>query len=164
MSVKHVNRKRDTYFLHEGKTKTAKPKYFFSKDSEGDVLDAVPEGYEIYENPNARMFLRKIMPQVITEGEIRVVQAGLQEHAKYQRCIVDVKKEHIVVYHAEGRHYHPMLRFTLFDEKTRRFSVDRWCFRGSIDDWFPLHKYSDLSMLMERYCGHLGKESFYELM
>jgi len=37
MSVKHVNRKRDTYFLHEGKTKTGKPKYFFSKESEGII-------------------------------------------------------------------------------------------------------------------------------
>ena len=56
MPVKHVNRKRQTYFLHEGKTKTGKPKYFFSKDSEGNLLDAVPDGYEIYENPNAQVF------------------------------------------------------------------------------------------------------------
>ena len=61
MPVKHVNRKRHTYFLHEGKTKTGKPKYFFSKDSEGTLLDAVPDGYEIYKHPNAQVFLRKTM-------------------------------------------------------------------------------------------------------
>ena len=47
MVVTHVNRKRHTYFLHEGKTKAGKPKYFFSRDSEGDVLDTIPDGYEV---------------------------------------------------------------------------------------------------------------------
>ena len=79
MPVTHVNRKRQTYFLHEGKTKTGKPKYFFSKDSEGNVLDAIPDGYEIYENPNAQVFLRKKMPQVITDEEIGAVQIGASE-------------------------------------------------------------------------------------
>ncbi|MEI8375624.1 MAG: hypothetical protein WCJ35_22615 [Planctomycetota bacterium] len=73
MSMKHVNRKRDTYFLHEGKTKTGKPKYFFSKESEGILLDTIPNGYEVYENPNAQVFLRKITPQVITNEEVQIV-------------------------------------------------------------------------------------------
>ena len=79
MPVKYVNRKRQAYFLHEGKTKTGKPKYFFSKDSEGDLRDAIPEGYEIYENPNAQVFLRKITPQIITDEEVAIVQAGPSE-------------------------------------------------------------------------------------
>ena len=79
MPVKHINRKRQAYFLHAGKTKTGKPKYFFSKDSEGDLLDTIPDGYEIYENPNAQVFLRKITPQVITDEEVAVVQTALWE-------------------------------------------------------------------------------------
>ncbi|MGO8748660.1 MAG: hypothetical protein ACLQNE_22040 [Thermoguttaceae bacterium] len=63
MSVEHINRKRQTYFLHEEKTKTGKSTYFFSKDSKGDLLETIPEGYEIYEHPNAQVFLRKITPQ-----------------------------------------------------------------------------------------------------
>ena len=66
MVVTHVNRKRQTYFLHEGKTKTGKPKYFFSKESDGCLLDTIPDGYEIYENPNAQVFLRKAEPEIIT--------------------------------------------------------------------------------------------------
>ena len=164
MSVKHVNRKRDVYFLHEGKTKTGKPKYFFSKESDGTLLDTIPEGYEVYENPNAQVFLRKIMPQVITNEEVQIVQAGLRKFAPSQRCIVDVKGEQIIVYKAQGRHFHQMLRFTLTDEKNRQFSAERWCFLGSIDDWFPLSDYEELSKLVEDYCRHLGRESFFELM
>ncbi len=163
MSVTHVNRKQQTYFLREGKTKTGKPKYFFSKDSEGTLLDAVPEGYEIYENPNAQVFLRKAMPEIITEEEVAAVQIGLRKFAPTQNCIVGTKREHIEVFQAEGGHYNKMLRFTLTDEKTRQFSVDRWCFRGSIDDWFPLDC-GELRKLVEKYCRHIGKESFFELM
>ncbi len=92
MVVTHVNRKRDTYLLHQGKTKTGKAKFFFSKETEGCVLDAIPEGYEIYENPNAQVFLRKKSPQIVTNGEIEVVRTGLQQYAKHQNCVVDVRR------------------------------------------------------------------------
>jgi hypothetical protein len=53
MPVTHVNRKRDTYYLHAGKTKAGKPRYWFAKSTEGDLVEAIPKGYEIYENPDA---------------------------------------------------------------------------------------------------------------
>lgn len=59
MTIQHVNRKGDTYYLHQAKTKTGKPKWFFSTKQTGDLAQAVPGGYEIYENPNAQVFLRK---------------------------------------------------------------------------------------------------------
>jgi hypothetical protein len=95
------------------------------------VLDAVPGGYEIYENPNAQVFLRKALPQIITHEEVAAVQVGLRKFAPSQNCLVDVKGNQIVVHEGQGGHFHQMLRFTLMDEKTRRFAVDRWCFRGS---------------------------------
>ncbi len=163
MPITHVNRKRHTYFLHEGKTKTGKAKYFFSKDSEGTLLDAVPDGYEIYENPNAQVFLRKAVPEIITDEEVVTVQIGLRKFAPSQNCIVDVKGKQIVIYEGQCGHFQQMLRFTLTDETTRQFSLDRWCFRGSIDDWFFLDC-GELRKLVEKYCRHLGKESFFELM
>ncbi|MGO8748659.1 MAG: hypothetical protein ACLQNE_22035 [Thermoguttaceae bacterium] len=76
---------------------------------------------------------------------------------------MDVKGEHIVGHEADGGYFHPILRFTLVEETARRFSTARWCFRGSIDDWFPLGD-GKLRKLAEKYCSHLGKESFFELM
>ena len=72
---------------------------------------------------------------------------------------MDVKGEHIVVYKAQSGSYHQMLRFTLRDEQTRRFFVDRWYFRGSKDDWFPLGV-GKLPMLVEDYCWHLRQGRF----
>lgn len=82
MAVEYVNRKGRKYYLHEGKTKTGKPKYFFSMKPEGNLVNVIPEGYEIYENPNAQVFLRKVSPQIITPEEVETVKAGVKKYAK----------------------------------------------------------------------------------
>ncbi len=186
MTVTHVNRKRDTYYLHAGKTKTGKPRHWFSTKVDGELVEAIPEGYEIYENPDAQVFLRKIVPQLVTPAEIAVVKEGLKRFAPGQNCVVDVQGERIVVYHAErialdlerfgiartelptlNQRYMKVMRFTLVDEKRRTFRVQRWCFRGSIDRWIDLYESRSegkLSDLLKRFCPHIGKESFFELM
>jgi hypothetical protein len=186
MPVNHVNRKRDTYFLHAGRTKTGKLKYWFSKSTDGDLVDAIPEGYEVYENPDAQVFLRKIVPQLVTTFEVAAVENGLRRYAQAQNCLVDVKGRDIVVYHAERSkldlegfgfwlreppvyysNYMKVLRFVLVDEDDRTFHAQRWCFRGSIDDWIDLWSSGGegkLADLVKRFCPHVGKESFYELM
>ena len=186
MPVTYVNRYRDTYYLHAGKTKTGKPRYWFSTKAEGDLVHAIPEGYEVYENPDAQVFLRKIVPQLVTPAEVTVVQEGLKRYAPGQNCIVDVQQDHIVVHHAEQvsldlerfgfgfrelptvhRRYLKVMRFGLVDEKDRTFRVQRWCFRGSINRWIDLWESASegkLSDLVKRFCPHIGQESFFELM
>ena len=93
-----MNRQQKTYYLHVGTTKTGKPKYFFSTKAEGTLVEALPEGYEIHENPNAQVFLRKIQPQVITPEEVAIVHSGVKKFAKLDHFIVDVKGKRIVVY------------------------------------------------------------------
>jgi hypothetical protein len=164
MPVMHVNRKRDTYYLHAGKTKTGKPRYWFSTKAEGDLVDAIPEGYEVYENPDAQAFLRKELPRFIADEEIAIVREGLHKYAEDRRCMADVRERHIVVYSSErGDLYQKVLRFTLIDEDRRSFTAERWCFLGSIDDWIPLSDSGNLSKLVQRYGPHIGKDSFYEL-
>jgi hypothetical protein len=180
----HVNRKRDSYYLHAGTTRTGKPRYWFSKSTEGELVETIPEGYEVYENPDAQVFLRKIVPQLVTPGEIAVVEEGLERLAPGQNCLIDVHGEHIVVYHAERvrldlerfgfrdlppsyRNYMKVMRFTLVGEQGRTFRVQRWCFRGSIDRWIDLwesRSEGKLSDLVKEFCPHIGQESFYELM
>ena len=53
MPITHVNAKGKTYYLHQGTTKTGKPKYHFAMKSEGALVQSIPVGFEIYENPNA---------------------------------------------------------------------------------------------------------------
>jgi hypothetical protein len=67
-------------------------------------------------------------------------------------------------YLLERSHYMKMLRFVLVDPERRVFAVQRWCFRGSIDDWIRVGGRGPLSEQVESYARHLGRESFYELM
>jgi hypothetical protein len=192
MPIEYVNRKGDRYFLLQGKTKTGKPKYYAARRP-GLFADEMPEGYEFYEHPEqAIVSVRKIPTTAITAQEREALTALARSLVSRASCIVDIEDDSLIVYAAEGvptglntalsrllplekqvdaakllgkfAIYQAMLRFTLIDAETRSFAVDRWCFRGSIDDWFPLGGGKDLETLARRFLPHLGKESFFELM
>ena len=55
-----------------------------------------------------------------------------------------------------------MLRFPLVDPVNRLFGAERWCFFGSIDNWYPLSKIGRLDTLVEELAKHLDQESFFE--
>jgi hypothetical protein len=78
MPIEYINRKGQIYYLHSGITKTGKPKYFFSMKREENILETIPDGYEIYENPNAQVFLRKVQPKIITDEERVIVESGIK--------------------------------------------------------------------------------------
>jgi len=191
MPVEYVNRKGQTYYLRQGKTKTGKPKYFVSMKDEGTLVDAIPDGYEIYENPNAQVFLRRVRPKIITDEEIAVVERAMQRFCPLQNYQIDVKKEiisifvpdqdmdrwsEILSFTTEGRSvgveevlaqiltYSPMLQFVLVDKEKRVFAAQRYCFLGSIDDWIYVGEPDTLRNLAERYVKHLGQDSYFELL
>jgi hypothetical protein len=60
--------------------------------------------------------------------------------------------------------YSPVLQFILEDEERRIFVVQRYCYRGSIDDWIYVGGSGKLEKLVQQYVKHLDKESFFELM
>jgi len=193
MPVQHTNRKGKSYYLHQGKTKTGKPKYFFSPKAEGDLVETLPDGYEIYENPNAQVYLIKEQPKVITDAEKDVVERQLKKVDSSKSYRIDVKGKVITVFESnesigamEGifssflasrsrpntgirdlieqtASYAPIMRFTLEDEERRTFVTERFCFRGSIDDWIFIGGSNSLEVVCKKFIPHLGQESFYEL-
>jgi hypothetical protein len=176
--------------LHKGKTKLCNPKYFFSLRDEGNLVEAIPPGYDVYENPNGQIFLRRIQTPIITDEEVAVVESGMRQDCRLERFIVDVKKNAIVIYTpdqdvdsladtlsflAGSRNarvkdvleksltYSPVLQFVLTDKAKRLFETQRYCFLGSIDDWIMIGDEDELPRLVKAYVKHLGEESFYEL-
>jgi len=58
--------------------------------------------------------------------------------------------------------FSPVMRFILTDQKERNFRVER---AGFLDDhWVSLDGSNDLQKLAQKYCRHLGKDSFYDLI
>jgi len=99
MPITHTNRCGDLYYLHRGRTKTGKPRYHFSKKKTGDdLVDVIPEGSEIYEQPNGQVFLRLIPPKIITDAEVAQVARAVRERVGVPQPIIDVEDRSIVVY------------------------------------------------------------------
>ena len=192
MPITHTNAKGQTFSLYQGTTKTGKPKYYFAMQSEGTLAKAVPAGYEIYENPNAQVFLRRIPPKIITDEECQIVEEGMRTYAEVKDYKVDVRGNALLIYTADqdmetlaaivcnphasreentrrmtllrqGIHYSPMLVFQLIDAQRRTFQTQRYCFLGSVDDWIEIGKPGKLTQLVKRYVKHLGQDSYVEL-
>jgi len=187
VSVQHTARTGKTYYLHEKETAAGKHRYFFSLQSEGRMVSTIPEGYEIFENVNGQVFLRQKSPQVILPDELAAVETALRKHGESWRFRAEVKKNTITVYQADdlsgldklaaefGRrplagaekarfaNYMAYLRFTLVDKKGRTFITERFCFRGSVDDWIHIGGPGSLTTQVNKFVKHLGQESFYEL-
>jgi hypothetical protein len=190
--ITHTNAKGQTFSLYQGTTKTGKPKYYFAMQSEGTLAKAVPAGYEIYENPNAQIFLRRIPPKIITDEECQIVEEGMRTYAEVKDYKVDVRGNALLIYTADqdmetlaaivcnphasreentrrmtllrqGIHYSPMLVFQLIDAQRRTFQTQRYCFLGSVDDWIEIGKPGKLPALVKKYVKHLGQDSYVEL-
>jgi hypothetical protein len=183
-NIEYINRKGQTYYLHRSPTKTGRPKYFFSLKNEGVLVNTVPEGWEIYENPKAQVFLRKIRPKLITDEEINIVKKGLEKFCQLKYYLIEVKDNAIIIHIAETKmleshslvtqdkitdaiinslSYSPGMRFSLIDKNRRVFGTQRYCFPGSIDDWDPIGLPDKLENLVKEFVKHLGQDSYYEL-
>ena len=100
MPVQYVNRKGKIYFLHEGNTKKGNPQYTFSQCKDR-ALETIPDGYEIYENPNAQVFLRRVQPKLISEKEEGLVRECFRALIVQKYCKLTIEKKTITIYFAD---------------------------------------------------------------
>ena len=61
-ALSYTNRRGDTYYLHAGKTKTGKPRYFVAKKVCEGALASMPDGWEFTESINATVSVRRVKP------------------------------------------------------------------------------------------------------
>ncbi len=187
MGIEHVSRTGDTYYLHGKQGKGGRPNFYFSTDAEGSRVDMVPDGFEIYENVRGQVFLRRIPKKLILDEELEWTRTALNAHAEEWQYKTDVKKNSITVYESEKHtvlnhelppwidparekqfriqhaNYMAVLRFILMDPAKRLFAPERFCFRGSVDDWISVGPPAKLPELLKKYVKHLGRDSLYDL-
>ena len=190
MAFTYKNRRVDTYYLHEGKTKKGNPKYYFSKKKDGNILDKIPKGYEVYENPNAQVFLSRKKAPVFSDEEIANVENAMEKLCKLEKWKINVRNNAIELHEPcenieglrrtirilspfaksrdiekiidESLNYNIIARFVIYDKKNREFTMERIFFNGSCDEWLHLESSGDLKYLAEKYCPHVGQESLFE--
>ncbi len=188
MPIIHVNAKGKTYYLHQGVTKTGKPKYHFAMKSEGTQVQSIPEGFEIYEAPDARVFLRRIPLKIIFDEERQVVEDGMRTSSGVADYKIDIRGNTLEVYTAiqdrktfsemfaamrpapdkakiaemvtQFMRYALRMKFMLEDDKRRTFVAQRPGFFGWLDDdWIDMGKPGKLSTLVKKYVKRLGEDS-----
>jgi len=186
--ISYTNRLGKKYHLQMKMSKLGKPRYHFSLNDQSAYDDPIPDGYEIYESPNAQVFLRKILPKMITDLEIQTVKKAIKELADLCFYIIDVKKKCISLFTADKEvdtlnnvlkqhlppgtampsvdhllDYKEEFQFVLLDKQTRKFQAKRFCYLGSIDDWMNIGRAGQLADLVKQYVVHIGKSSYFEL-
>lgn len=149
-------------------------------------MTELPPGHEIVESINGVVSLAKAVPPVIKHTEAASVNGELAKHSHLRRYRTEVRKSDIIVYEPSGvlspeigfglsipqsafdglvsrARYDPVMRFRLIDGDKRTFTVERMCYRGSVDGWLDLHDYGPINRLAAKYVKHCGKEFFFEL-
>jgi hypothetical protein len=102
MPVTYTNRKGVTYFLCKSVTKTGKPRYTFTREPKGELLERIPPGYEIVESVNGVVSLIKVRPRLILPEEITSLEKALKRHPNAQNYRLAVKHDRMIVYEALG--------------------------------------------------------------
>ena len=62
-----------------------------------------------------------------------------------------------------GARFTPVMRFILADEERRDFRAQRWCYRGSIDDWIDVGSIEPVDRLARQLIKTLGTDAFFGL-
>jgi len=190
MAITYVNRKEQTFYLHRRVAKKGNPKYYFSQKNQGELVNSIPKGFEIYEHPNAQVFLRRIRPQLITDEEVEIVRRGMDKYSEVKYYQIDVKKNIISVFLVdqdvemmsesytsspsmksmtpqevanEIGSYSPWLKFVLIDDRRRLFVTERHRFFGSDKEWVEIGEPTELAVLVKKYMKHLGQGSYFLL-
>lgn len=102
MPVTYTNRKGILYYLHRGTTRAGKPRYFFSREASGQLLEQIPPGCEITESVNGIVSLRKVEPPLIADEEVQVVRTALDRLPRLRRYQVERKRNAILIYEPCG--------------------------------------------------------------
>ncbi|MEO8497236.1 MAG: hypothetical protein ABI614_19360 [Planctomycetota bacterium] len=157
----------------------------------GELIESLPDGFEIFEHPrNSTVFIRRCKKSRVIEAERELVERLVLELSAHSLVRTIIDGDQIVVY---TPHADPMaaaermaeifgvtiaraaeqiathtdfaadLRFSLVDADARSYFAERFCYRGSVDDWIPVGGPAPLETLVRRFVPHLGQESFYDL-
>jgi hypothetical protein len=99
-ALTYTNRHCDRYYLHAGRTRTGKQRYFVAKTSGEETLDAMPEGYEFAESINGVVSVRRIDRRGPQEPEqhVELVRAEMGQHSHLRYYRTESVRGEIVIF------------------------------------------------------------------
>ncbi|HSL84906.1 MAG TPA: hypothetical protein VLF66_19180 [Thermoanaerobaculia bacterium] len=192
MVVTYTDRMGETYYLHEGRTKTGKVRYFVAKTIREGALSAMPDGYEITESINGVVSVRRVDPSAlkVPEADLVLARAELGRHAHLRRHRIEALGGELVVFEPRGGASLTEMSDSFFPwglrvpgdrpgDPPRRvrydpvmklvltpqrgiYNLHRMTYRGDGGWSWPLGS-GPLEKLLERYLGLVGTDELFEL-
>lgn len=180
MILEYINRKKEPHFLISKLTKNGKERFYVIKDNtkypKSDLLIEIPTGFEFYEHPeDGKVVLRKILKSSVSQDEVEMVAAKMENHITFKDYIIDKTENSINVYlgHLDKEdyielkeHFHKiqsyrhMLRFEKVNNM--RYKAQCFCNLSRYYGWITMETNKYLNYLADKYCFHIDKESLLE--
>jgi hypothetical protein len=181
-----TNRAGVTYYLHEGKTSTGKPRYFVARNIRDGALARLPAGYEFAENINGAVSVRRVVAtSPVLDADLAFVRTELDRHHHLSRYRAEVERGSIVVFEpldgldaallreltmgmAPGdsrrpkTRYQPVLKF-VSEPDPGVYSVHRMTYVGA-GGWSWALATGQLRRVTPRFIKVLGTDEFFTLL
>lgn len=101
---RHQSRRKKEYYVHQRITPKGNVTYYLSAKDQGNILEKLPDGYEIYDHPETNQaFIRPIQPKIISEEELKAVDEYMNKFSDVEHFRIDAQKNSIVIYTTENR-------------------------------------------------------------
>ncbi len=194
VALAHRNRLGDVYYLHAGRTKTGKPRYFFARTVRDGALGTMPSGYQTAESINGVVSVSRIdaSAPAVPSRALDLVHAALGRHPHLRFHRVDPVKGAIMVFEPSGG-----LAGDALSEMSKAFGMGAGLFAERLAGlrartWYsPVMKFvpdgpgdylvhrmtyrgrggwswalsrAPLATLVAKYLRHVGTEQFFDLM
>lgn len=99
-AFRYRNRLGDEYYLHEGRTKTGKPRFYFARSQRAGALATMPCGFEVAESINGVVSVRRLRPheEAVADTDVARISSEVARHAHLGYHRVRVDHGEIVIY------------------------------------------------------------------
>lgn len=124
------------------------------------ILSAITETELKIIKENIRQFSNVNDFKIYIRDKILSISEGIIDVEKSKKLFPTVFSQDPNLAHKIQK-YKSSLRFVLVNEKRREFSVQVSDFSGN---WYTLENSKSLNQLSRKYCYHLGRKSFHELL
>ncbi|KAA1238490.1 hypothetical protein [Aquimarina sp. RZ0] len=173
-------------------TKTGAQRYYVTTSQEyTNLINYIPEGYEVMEMPeNARVIIRKKIPVLTTSEEKEIVYDAIKGFSAIKDFFIYSEKDLIHVYHSQFNsdagqdlnlsrneaikiygeqiekwmRFNTSLRFRLINKEKRLFQAERKVYLGFFDySFYPIGEKGLIENSARVNGKHLGRDSFFDL-
>lgn len=103
-ALHYTSRSGTSWFLHQGATKTGRPKYYVAKSIGPGAIPAMPAGFEFSESVNGVVSVRRVnnRPKPVDDADVELVLREVARHTHLRYYRVAAGRTEIVIHEPVG--------------------------------------------------------------